>query len=93
MIQLARSLAAEWGGKGRTAPIRVNSLSPGYIETPLSAGARENPEVLKQWLEGNMFGRISLPEEYRAPVLFLLGDGSTFCTGHDLKVDGGHTSW
>jgi len=93
VIQLARSLAAEWGAKPGKAPIRVNSLSPGYIATTLSAGARNRPGVLKQWVDDNMLHRISLPEEYRAPVLFLLGDGSRFLTGHDLKCDGGHTAW
>jgi NAD(P)-dependent dehydrogenase (short-subunit alcohol dehydrogenase family) len=40
-----------------------------------------------------MLGRISEPHEYRAPVLFLLCDGSSYMTGADLKVDGGTTAW
>lgn len=40
-----------------------------------------------------MLGRISESHEYRAPVLFLLGDGSSFMTGADLRIDGGQTSW
>jgi NAD(P)-dependent dehydrogenase (short-subunit alcohol dehydrogenase family) len=92
-VQLARSLAAEWGSQSGKSHIRVNSLSPGYIETPLTAGARAKPELLKQWISESMLGRISLPEEYRAPVLFLLGDGSSFMTGHALRVDGGHCAW
>jgi NAD(P)-dependent dehydrogenase (short-subunit alcohol dehydrogenase family) len=40
-----------------------------------------------------MLHRISKPEEYRAPVLFLLSDGSSFMTGADLRVDGGHCAW
>ena len=93
ILQLARSLAAEWGTREDGSSIRVNSLSPGYIETPLSAGSRENPETLKQWIGDNMLHRISKPDEYRAPVLFLLGDGSSFMTGADLRVDGGHCAW
>jgi NAD(P)-dependent dehydrogenase (short-subunit alcohol dehydrogenase family) len=93
VIQFARSLAAEWGASSGKAPIRVNSLSPGYIATPLSASARNRPDILKQWVGDNMLHRISLAEEYRAPVLFLLRDGSSFLTGHDLKCDGGHTAW
>ncbi|KAH7354994.1 putative short-chain dehydrogenase [Rhexocercosporidium sp. MPI-PUGE-AT-0058] len=92
--QLARSLASEWGANSSNdPPVRVNSISPGYIYTPLTEVALANPEVKKTWLEGNMLGRISHPEEYRAPILFLLGDGSCFMTGADLRVDGGHTAW
>ncbi|KAH7411046.1 hypothetical protein BKA64DRAFT_662571 [Cadophora sp. MPI-SDFR-AT-0126] len=92
--QLARSLASEWGtNPSNNPPIRVNSISPGYIQTPLTEVALANPEVKKIWQEGNMLGRISHPEEYRAPILFLLGDGSSFMTGADLRVDGGHTAW
>jgi NAD(P)-dependent dehydrogenase (short-subunit alcohol dehydrogenase family) len=40
-----------------------------------------------------MLGRISGADEYRAPVLFLLGDGSSFMTGADLRIDGGHCAW
>lgn len=94
VLQLARSLAADWGTQeGKASTIRVNSLSPGYIETPLSAGARAKPEILRQWIGDNMLHRISKPEEYRAPVLFLLSDGSSFMTGADLRVDGGHCAW
>jgi NAD(P)-dependent dehydrogenase (short-subunit alcohol dehydrogenase family) len=60
--------------------IRVNTLSPGYIDTPLSEAARVRgltDELAKQ----NMLGRISQPEEYRTPVLFLLGEGSSYMTG------------
>ncbi|KAK0119789.1 hypothetical protein ONS95_011221 [Cadophora gregata] len=92
--QLARSLASEWGtNSSNRPPIRVNSISPGYIQTPLTEVALANPEVKKIWLDGNMLSRISHPEEYRAPILFLLGDGSSFMTGADLRVDGGHTAW
>lgn len=92
VIQLARSLAAEWG-RLSGPPIRVNSVSPGYIYTQLTVGALARPEVKAQWIDGNMPGRISYPEEYRAPILFLLGDGSSFVTGSDLRCDGGHCAW
>lgn len=61
-------------------PIRVNTLSPGHIETPLSAAARERG-LTEEWAKQNMLGRISQPEEYRGPVVFLLGDGSSYMTG------------
>lgn len=61
-------------------PIRVNTLSPGHINTPLSEAARLRG-LTDVWANQNMLGRISQPEEYRAPVLFLLGEGSSYMTG------------
>ncbi|KAF2625030.1 NAD(P)-binding protein [Macroventuria anomochaeta] len=73
-------------------PIRVNTLSPGHIDTPLSEAARVRG-LTDEWANQNMLGRISQPEEYRAPVLFLLSEGSSYMTGADLRVDGGHCAW
>jgi NAD(P)-dependent dehydrogenase (short-subunit alcohol dehydrogenase family) len=61
-------------------PIRVNTLSPGHIDTPLSEAARVRG-LTDEWANQNMLGRISQPEEYRAPVLFLLSEGSSYMTG------------
>jgi NAD(P)-dependent dehydrogenase (short-subunit alcohol dehydrogenase family) len=98
ILQLARSLAAEWGNPSPSTtspapPIRVNSLSPGYIHTALSEESMNHPETREVWLSGSMLGRFSWAEEYRGPVLFLLGEASSFMTGADLRVDGGHCAW
>jgi len=61
-------------------PIRVNTLSPGHIDTPLSEAARIRGLTV-EWATQNMLGRISQPEEYRASVIFLLGEGSSYMTG------------
>lgn len=45
------------------------------------------------WEEGNMLSRLSYADEYRGPVVFLLSDASSFVTGADISVDGGHTAW
>jgi NAD(P)-dependent dehydrogenase (short-subunit alcohol dehydrogenase family) len=60
--------------------IRVNTLSPGHIDTPLSEAARARGLTM-QWAKQNMLGRISQPEEYKGPVLFLLADASSYMTG------------
>ncbi|KAF1952251.1 NAD(P)-binding protein [Byssothecium circinans] len=73
-------------------PIRVNTISPGHIETPI-AGAAKTRGLVAQWEKQNMLGRISQAEEYRAPILFLLAEGSSYMTGADLRVDGGHCAW
>ena len=61
-------------------PIRVNTLSPRHIDTPLSEAARMRG-LTDEWASQNMLGRISQPEEFRAPILFLLSDGSSYMTG------------
>ncbi|KAI1763547.1 oxidoreductase [Hypoxylon sp. FL1150] len=91
--QLARSLAAEWGSRVGMPLIRVNSLSPGYIRTAATAEALQKPGMESQWIGDNMLYRLSTVDEFRAPVLYLLGDGSSFMTGADLRVDGGHCAW
>ncbi|KXG45542.1 Short-chain dehydrogenase/reductase SDR [Penicillium griseofulvum] len=90
VIQLARSLAAEWGQYN----IRVNTLSPGYILTSmLEMLFVEYPERREEFAKGNMLGRLSNPVEYRGAAVFLLSDASSFMTGSDLRMDGGHTAW
>ncbi|PYI06057.1 short-chain dehydrogenase, partial [Aspergillus sclerotiicarbonarius CBS 121057] len=91
--QLTRSLAAEWGSRVGIPLIRVNSLSPGYIRTAATAEALQKPGMEAQWTGDNMLFRLSTVDEFRAPVLYMLGDGSSFMTGTDLRVDGGHCSW
>jgi NAD(P)-dependent dehydrogenase (short-subunit alcohol dehydrogenase family) len=61
-------------------PIRVNTLSPGHIDTPLSEAARVRG-LTDEWARQNMLGRISQPEEFRGAVLFLLAEGSSYMTG------------
>jgi NAD(P)-dependent dehydrogenase (short-subunit alcohol dehydrogenase family) len=90
VIQLARNLAAEWG----TYNIRVNTISPGYIVTAMVEKLFvEFPERRDQWPKENMLARLSRPEEYRGAAVFLLSDASSFMTGSDLRMDGGHAAW
>lgn len=91
--QIARSLASEWGSNVSMPSIRVNSISPGYIQTRLTEETLERPGIKDLWESDNMLKRISTVDEYRGPVVFLLSDASSFITGTDLRVDGGHTAW
>ena len=93
MVQLARSLAAEWGSRIGSPSIRVNSISPGYIKTRLTQDTLSEDGREKEWSEDNMLNRLSTADEYRGPIMFLLSDASSFVTGADLRVDGGHTAW
>ncbi|KAJ0421588.1 hypothetical protein BJY00DRAFT_107131 [Aspergillus carlsbadensis] len=90
VIQLARNLAAEWGQYN----IRVNTISPGYIVTAMVEQLFiQFPERREEWPKHNMLGRLSAPEEYRGAAVFLLSDASSFMTGSDLRMDGGHAAW
>lgn len=90
VIQLARNLAAEWGTHG----IRVNTLSPGYIMTEMLQNLFiDFPHRKEQWPKENMLGRLSLPHEFRGAGVFLVSDASSFMTGADLRIDGGHAAW
>ncbi|KAL4887961.1 hypothetical protein BDV59DRAFT_189633 [Aspergillus ambiguus] len=90
VIQLARNLAAEWGQYN----IRVNTISPGYIVTAMVEKLFvEFPERRDEWPKHNMLGRLSTPNEYRGAAVFLLSDASSFMTGSDLRMDGGHAAW
>ncbi|ERT01979.1 short chain dehydrogenase [Sporothrix brasiliensis 5110] len=90
VIQLGRNLASEWGEYG----IRVNTISPGYIVTAMTEALFDKyPERRSDWANGNMLGRLSTPDEYRGAAVFLLSDASSFMTGSDLRIDGGHCAW
>ncbi|KAI8938045.1 hypothetical protein NX059_005716 [Plenodomus lindquistii] len=90
VIQLGRNLASEWGQYN----IRVNTISPGYIVTAMVENLFVKfPERKKQWPTENMLGRLSAPKEYRGVAVFLISDASSFMTGADLKIDGGHSAW
>lgn len=88
---LARTFAAEL--KGRR--IRVNTLSPGPVDTPIFDGQGETKEdvdaLKKLYADWNPMGRIGRAEEVAAAALFLASDESSFSTGIDLVVDGGQT--
>ena len=79
VVNLTRALAAE------LAPsIRVNSVCPGMVDTPMTAG-------LQRDLKRYALGRISDPLEIAQAILFLTGTESSFITGAALAVDGGRT--
>lgn len=90
MVQLARNLASEWGQYG----IRVNTISPGYIVTAMVEELfKQFPERRREWPTQNMLGKLSEPREYRGAAVFLISEASSFMTGADLRMDGGHSAW
>lgn len=94
VLQMARNLAAEWGNDGTHPTIRVNTLSPGYIQTPITMPTVEAVPGLKAlWEGGNMLGRLSEVHEHLSGIVHLLADGSSYVTGADIRADGGHCAW
>jgi len=90
VLQMARSMACELGER----KIRVNSLSPGHIYTSMTAAFLDKqPKLFDTWSSMNPLGRLGRPDELRGVVTWLASDASTFCTGSDIIVSGGHHSW
>ncbi|EXJ70192.1 uncharacterized protein A1O5_06260 [Cladophialophora psammophila CBS 110553] len=70
--------------------IRVNSISPGTVQTDmLESVMRQNPSRRKLFLESNALGRLAAPDELSGMVLYLMSEASSYTTGQDFLVDGG----
>ncbi|EKJ75872.1 hypothetical protein NXS19_008314 [Fusarium pseudograminearum] len=83
-IHMARSLANEWRDFAR-----VNSISPGYIDTGLSDFV--DAETQELWKGMIPMGRNGDAKELKAAYVYFLSDASTYTTGSDLVIDGGYT--
>ncbi|KAI1271914.1 short chain dehydrogenase [Xylaria sp. FL0933] len=80
------AMAAELNKHG----IRVNSISPGYVRTEMTAPF---PHLLESWKDEIMNGRVAEPDDIKGACVFLASDASRYCTGSDILVDGGVTKW
>lgn len=83
VIHLSKSLAVEWVDFAR-----VNSVSPGYVDTPISG--KVSAELKEEWYKRTPMRRDGDPRELKGIYLYLASDASTFTTGSDFIVDGGY---
>ncbi len=85
VVQLTKSLAVEWASHG----VRVNSISPGYIETEMTLKASNAWK--SSWTDQSVLNRMGRVHELRSALIYLSSDASSFTTGADLLVDGAFT--
>ncbi len=71
--------------------IRVNSIGPGAIRTPINTAAWETPEAYRELLKLIPYKRIGEPEDIARAAVWLASDESDYITGHTLFIDGGMT--
>ena len=88
VVQLSRSLAAEWARHG----VRVNTISPGYMDTALNRVPALDAQK-SVWIEHTPQKRLGAVYELNNLAVFLASDASSFMTGSDCVIDGGYTVW
>lgn len=86
---LTRSLAGEWAERG----VRVNTVAPTYVDTPMSAHSFDDQSLYPIWMENTPMRRPARGDEIASAVLFLASDASSAMTGSVVTVDCGYTIW
>jgi NAD(P)-dependent dehydrogenase (short-subunit alcohol dehydrogenase family) len=92
VLMLTKAAAIEWAPLG----IRVNSVHPGFIDTPMVANAlhaaENGNEMRSAIIAAHPLGRLGVPREIADAIVFLASDEASFMTGAELVVDGGYTA-
>ena len=85
---MTKAMAIEWGPRG----VRVNTLCPTFVRTPLTEATFADPER-RAWIEEHIvLGRVGRVEDVMGAVVYLASDASALVTGSALMVDGGWTA-
>ncbi len=85
VLAFTKGLAVEWAAFN----IRVNAVSPGFVETALTERVLRMPAFSKALIDKTPMRRFGRPDEIAAAVVFLASDKASFITGAELVVDGG----
>ena len=83
MIGLSKYLATYWAENG----VRSNALLPGGVYQG------QNDHFVKKLINLIPFGRMANVDDYKAAIVFLVSDASSYMTGSNITMDGGRTSW
>ena len=83
-----KAAAIQYAGDG----IRVNSIHPGFVDSPMTERHHAIPEVRQDRLAKTPLGRLGTPEDIAPGILYLASDESSFVTGSELVIDGGMTA-
>ncbi len=83
-----KSVAIQYAAEG----IRVNSVHPGFVDSPMTESAHSIQEVHDLRVGRTPLGRMGTPEDIAAGILYLASDESSFVTGSELVIDGGMTA-
>lgn len=87
IIQMTKSLGQAWARKG----IRTNAIAPGLIQTRMTEGFADNPEICKPILARTPLKRTGSPEDISEVILFLCSASAGFIIGQTINVDGGYS--
>ena len=85
LIQLTKNLAVEWASDN----IRVNTIAPWYIKTPLVEQVLKNKDFLAEIIKRTPMGRLGEPVEVAAAAAFLCMPAASYITGQCIAIDGG----
>ena len=91
VVILTKNMAIDYAGRG----IRVNTICPGFIDTPMTQaifGMEGMEQARREITKEHKLGRYGRADEIAAAAAFLLSSESSFITGHALVVDGGYTA-
>ena len=86
VLGLTKNAALEYGRQG----IRINSVGPGFIQTPLIAGLEQDEQIRNHLVSLHPMGRLGKPEEVGELVVWLSSDRASFITGAYHEIDGGY---
>lgn len=87
ILGYTKALAIELAPRG----IRVNTIHPGMIETPLTSDTALSKELLEEDAKNYPLGRYGKPEEIAYSIVYLLSDATVWMTGSQLLIDGGYS--